>query len=347
MISIKNVSKKLGDFCLDDVTLDINDGEYMIILGPTGAGKTILLETIAGIYPPDRGEIYLDDRNITRLPPRERNIGMVYQDYMLFPHMTVEKNIKFGISSRNIDREKAAKKVKELAELLGISHLMNRYPGTLSGGEQQRVAIARALIIKPKVLLLDEPLSALDAETRSRLREELQRIHSLTNTTMVHVTHSFDEAFLLGNQMAIMNNGNIVQSGEPGDVFRKPNCKFAADFLGASNVFRGVSVTQNGISYINIHGIRIASATKRIGDVYLSVRPEDILISLKPLESSARNSFTGKIEDISNTGIVVRVKVDIGIPFVSAITRRSCVDMALRKDMKVYLTFKAVDVHIF
>ena len=347
MIRIQNVSKKLGDFCLKDVSLDIADGEYMIILGPTGAGKTILLETIAGIYPPDKGSVYLNGRNITWLPPRKRNIGMVYQDYMLFPHLTVEKNIKFGIKSKKIDKIKASQKVKELADLLGISHLLHRYPGTLSGGEQQRAAIARALIIEPEVLLLDEPLSALDTETRAKLREELRRIHSLTNTTMIHVTHSFDETFLLGNQMAIMNHGEIVQSGDPSDVFRKPNCKFAAKFLGASNVFRGDSVVENDISYININGLKIASATKRKGQVYISVRPEDILISLKPIDSSARNSFIGKIENISNTGIVVRITVDVGIPFISAITRRSCVDMGLKKDMKVYLTFKAVDVHVF
>ena len=347
MIRIENVSKSLGEFFLDDVSLNVEDGEYLMILGPTGAGKTILLETMAGIYLPDSGSVYLDDLDITRLPPRKRNIGMVYQDYMLFPHLTVENNIKYGLRSKKITGEEAYQKIDKLTSLLGIAHLLHRYPGTLSGGEQQRVAIARALVIGPRVLLLDEPLSALDSETRNKLREELRRIHSLTHTTMIHVTHSFNEAFLLGTQMAIMNKGKIVQVGEPSEVFRKPNCKFAAEFLGVSNIFRGESIIENGATYVSVNGHKIESAVLREGQVYASIRPEDILISLKPIESSARNVFHGAIEDISDIGAIVRIKVDAGIPLLAAITKRSFSDLCLKQGMEVFLTFKAVDVHVF
>ena len=347
MIRIENIIKNLGDFSLKDVSLDIDDGEYMVILGPTGAGKTILLETIAGIYRPDKGRIYRNDIDITDLPPRLRNTGMVYQDYMLFPHLSVKRNISFGLKQKKGKRSEPVTKVEELAELLGISHLLERYPGTLSGGEKQRVAIARALIVEPEILLLDEPLSALDDETTDRLQDELRRIHTVMHTTMLHVTHSFNEAFLLGSRMAVMNKGEIIQVGEPEDVFRKPVSRFVAEFLGVRNVFSGIAVIEGESSYINVNGLRIASSNLREGDIQMCIRPEDILIFPGYIESSAKNSFRGKIEEISDTGTVVRVKVNAGVPFIVAITRRSLVDMRLKTGMDVFLTFKSTDVHVF
>jgi molybdopterin-binding protein len=272
---------------------------------------------------------------------------MVYQDYMLFPHLTVEKNIGFGLKAKRVSRSEAAVKIDRLAGLLGISQLLNRYPAILSGGEKQRAAIARALILEPEVLLLDEPLSALDDGTQDRLREELRRIHSFTGTTMVHVSHSFNEALLLGSRMAVMNRGEIVQVGEPGEVFRKPGSKFVADFMGVRNVFQGKSVIEGEIAYVNVNGLRVASSTMKDGDVFMSIRPEDILLFPGYIESSALNSFRGRIEDISDTGTVVRIKVNAGIPFTVAVTRRSLLDMSLRTGMEVFLTFKSTDVHIF
>jgi len=345
MIRIKNISKNLGEFFLRDVTLDIEAGNYFMILGPTGAGKTILLEAMAGIYRPDRGEIWLDGRNITNIPPRDRNISMVYQDYMLYPHLSVEKNIAFGLKLKKIPKEKIKDKIEDITNMLGIHHLLHRFPGTLSGGEKQRVAIARAMVTEPKALLLDEPLSALDTQTREILREELHKIHINTKTTIVHVTHNFEEVFSLGDSMAVMNEGKIVQVGRPDEVFKRPNSEFVANFVGVENLFRGKSTINNGISTINVNGISIVSTTCKSGDSIISIRPEDILVSRKKIESSARNSFNGKIKSIVDKGPIIKIVTDLGIPFSAIITRQSFNNMELKRGTSAYFTFKASDVH--
>jgi molybdopterin-binding protein len=348
MLRIEGVCKDLGAFRLKDVSLELDDAEYMVILGPTGAGKTILLETLAGIHRPDKGTVYLDDKDITKAPSRTRGIGMVYQDYTLFPHLTVEKNIRFGVPYTKIPPEVSEARIAELVELLGIGHLLERYPGTLSGGEKQRVAIARALITEPKVLLLDEPLSALDADTRGRLREELRRLHLHTRITMIHVTHNLDEAFLLGKKLAVMNEGEIVQVGEPEEVFRKPMSPFVANFLGVNNIFQGELTAGAGLSSFCIDGLTILTTSRLSGSAHACIRPEDILVSMEPFESSARNVFQGTIENVSNTGVVINLLVRAGaVPFWVAITRRSFYDLGLELGGEVFVTFKAMDVHVF
>jgi molybdate transport system ATP-binding protein/molybdate/tungstate transport system ATP-binding protein len=318
-----------------------------MVLGPTGAGKTILLETIAGIYPPDKGKVYVDGRDVTGLPPRKRKVSIVYQDYMLFPHLTVEENISFGLRANKASEAEKADQVASLANMLDISHLLHRRPGTLSGGEKQRTAIARALIMKPQVLLLDEPLSALDNETKRGLREELRTIHRITGTTTIHVTHNFEEAYLLGTDMAVMNHGRIVQTGEPERVFQEPNNQFVAGFLGVTNVFEGKSTRQNGLSLVDLGGVEVVSTTPLAGELNVAIRPESILLSLEPLKSSARNSLQGQVKRISDTGTVVRVTVDAGVPIVAAITRSSLDEMHLEKGSTVFVSFKALNVHIF
>ncbi len=345
MIKIDSLSKRLGEFFLKDVTLDIEDGTYFMILGPTGAGKTILLESIAGIYYPDNGRIWMNGRDITNTPPRKRNISMVYQDYMLFPHLTVKRNISFGLRLKKFSKEKIKNKVDNMARMLNIHHLLHRFPGTLSGGEKQRIAIARAMVTEPKALLLDEPLSALDTRTRGKLRRELKKVHAITKITTVHVTHSFEEVFSLGNSVAVMNKGKIVQVGTPNQVFRKPNSEFVANFVGVENLFKGNSTINDGISHINVNGTKITSTTCKSGDCIIAIRPEDILISKNNIESGARNSFNGKIADIIDNGAIIKIVVDIDILFAAIITKRSFDDMGLRRGMSAYITFKASDVH--
>ncbi len=356
MIRIENISKDLGEFFLRDITLDINEGEYFVILGPTGAGKTILLETIAGIYHPDSGRILLSDNDITEVPPRERNIGMVYQDYTLFPFLTVEENIGFGLRSRKIGKGEIKRKVDELANLLDISHLSHRYPVTLSGGEQQKVAIARAIAIEPPILLLDEPLSALDSRTRDYLREELKRVKEEFGITMVHVTHDQTEALVLADRIAVMMQGRILQVGTPYEIFNKPLNKDLADFVGVENILSGVVRTnEDGVAEIEIEadvGRNIFAVSEyHAGDVVkVFLRPEEIILSGHKGDSTARNVIKGRINELQDVGPLTRVQMDTGrserSELVVLITKRSRESLGLQIGDEVYATFKATSVHV-
>jgi len=235
LLRLADISLKLGDFSLRNISFDVKRGEYVVLLGPTGTGKTVLLETIAGLYHPDSGNIYLKDLDVTRFPPETRHLGVVYQDYALFPHLTVYANIAFGLKLMgNADRD-MRDAVSEMAHFLDIDHLLNRRPRLLSGGERQRVALARALILKPYMLLLDEPLSALDRLTRDRLRRELKRIHSEIGLSILHITHDLSEAFFLADRLIIMKDGAVVQEGNPEDTLKRPGSRFVAELLGIEN----------------------------------------------------------------------------------------------------------------
>ena len=256
-MEIKSLWVELEEFRLCDINLEIAAGEYFVVLGPTGAGKTVLLETIAGLHRPRRGRILLAGEDITHAPPERRGIGFVYQDYALFPHLSVAGNIAFGLRLRGMGRGEIEKRVAAIGRLLGIEHLLHRMPGTLSGGEAQRVALARALVIEPRLLLLDEPLSALDPETREGLQRELGRIHRELGTTTIHVTHDFEEAVALGDRIAVLREdrldeglreGRIVQVGRPEEIFRRPASEFVARFVGVRNIFRGQALSLIHIS---------------------------------------------------------------------------------------------------
>ncbi|MBP2134546.1 molybdate transport system ATP-binding protein/molybdate/tungstate transport system ATP-binding protein [Methanomicrobium sp. W14] len=348
MLEVKNISIELGEFSLKNVSMQVNEGEYMVVLGPTGAGKTILLETIAGIYIPRCGRIFLNGKDITTEDPKDRKIAMVYQDFVLFPHLSVYDNIAFGLKNAKKSPEDISKKVDDISDLLGISHLLKRSPVNLSGGEKQRTAIARAIVMEPEVLLLDEPLSALDGNTREKLRKELKKIHQRYNTKIIHVTHNFEEVFSLADRVSVMNKGEIIQTGIPDEVFSKPNCRFIAGFVGVKNIFRGVISSGKNSSIITVDGLNISSyETGLSGEIYASVRPEDIMISKAPLETPARNSFRGTVESITNNGTMVQVRVDVGISFQTVLTRRGFYDIEIKEGDSVYLTFKAAAVHVF
>jgi molybdopterin-binding protein len=347
MLRIESLTITLGEFTVRDVSLEIRPDEYFIILGPTGAGKTVLLETIAGIHVPDAGKIFLGGREITATEPRLRNIGMVYQDYMLFPHLTVEENIAFGLKLRKVSREEQHALVNEMYTLLEIGHLARRYPGSLSGGEQQRVALARALVLKPQILLLDEPMSALDGRTRERMRRELSRIRKLTGTTIVQITHHFDEVFALADRIAIMREGQIVQVGETSDVFLHPSDTFVAEFLGIGNIIRGTaSKAGNIFQVIPEKGPAFFTASGMDGEVVATLHAEDVILSQEPFASSARNCLAGTVLELVPSGSTVRIILDVGFPLMALLTRESCRDLHLEPGCRMYATFKASALHV-
>jgi molybdate/tungstate transport system ATP-binding protein len=348
MIVVKEVYKDWKEFKLQEINLEVKQGEYFVILGPTGAGKTLLLETIAGFYIPDRGEVWLEGREVTCVPSEKRGIGFIYQDYSLFPHMTVEQNILFGLRVQNTSAtETNRKRVQELMEWLNISQLAHRYPRTLSGGEQQKVAIARAIAIKPRILLLDEPLSALDRRTQDYLRDELKRVKAEFGITMVHVTHDQTEAMLLADRIAVMMQGRIVQVGTPREIFNKPLNEELADFVGIENILPGViRSNEQGIIEIEVDSSTVVYAVSefRDGAVKVFVRPENIILSKHVDQSSARNVMKGQIERQYEAGPLVRVKLDNGL--VSLITRQARDELKLQQGDEVFATFKATAVHV-
>ena len=348
MIAIKNLKVNLGDFLLQNINLDIEPGEYFIVLGPTGAGKTVLLEAIAGLYPILEGEVWIGDKEITHLSPEKREIGIVYQDQVLFPHLSVEKNIAFGLKMRRCPKNEIKAKIDAIVEVVRISHLLKRSPSTLSGGERQKVALARALVTEPKVLLLDEPLSALDPETRERMQGELREIHHRIGLTVIHVTHDFEEAIALGHRVAVLNDGCIAQTGTPGEFLRRPSSEFVARFALTRNILSGrVIGVENGCTLVDIGGTKLRTTTEATGEVRLSIRPEDILISKEPLQSTARNCFLGVVSNIADRGSVTHITVTVPPDFICIITRQALDELKLRNGMEVWITFKASAIHVF
>ena len=348
MIAIKNLKVNLGYFLLQDISLDIKQGEYFIILGPTGAGKTVLLEAIAGLYPVLEGEVWIDGNEITDLSPEKRGIGIVYQDQALFPHLPVEENIAFGLKMRKRPKDEIKSKTDAIAEVMGILHLLKRSPATLSGVEKQKVALARALVAEPKVLLLDEPLSALDPETRERMQGELREMHRKVMVTIIHVTHDFEEAITLGHRVAVLNDGCIAQIGTPEEFLRQPSSEFVARFALSRNIFSGrVVLIEDGCALIDVGGTKLRATTETKGEVRLSIRPEDILISRELLQSTARNCFQGVISDIADRGSIIYITVTLPPDFICIITRQAFDELELRNGGKVWITFKASAIRVF
>ena len=281
-VIIKDAVKKYGDFtALNGVSLDIREGEFFTLLGPSGCGKTTLLRMIAGFNSIEGGEFYFGDNLINNVPAHKRDIGMVFQNYAIFPHLTVKDNVAYGLKARKMDKKLIEEKVADALELVQISHLADRKPNELSGGQQQRVALARAFVIEPSVLLMDEPLSNLDAKLRVQMRTVIKKLQKRLGITTIYVTHDQEEALAISDRIAVMKDGHIMQIGTPAEIYAKPQNPFVAGFIGVSN-FLDCEVEKDGTT--NIKGemkVKIPLCKEYEGAAKLSARPEQLFFSEK------------------------------------------------------------------
>ena len=306
-LHLESIHKQFdGKQIIRDVSLDIASGEFVSILGPSGCGKTTLLRSIAGLERPDSGQVILDGSEITSADPQERQIGMVFQNYALFPHLTVFENVAFGLKTRKVARETVQKRAGEMLEAVGLSSKLNARVPTLSGGEQQRVALARALVIEPKLMLFDEPLSNLDVSLRLQMREEIRRLQRTFGFTAVYVTHDQAEAMSLSHRLAVMRNCRIEQVGAPELMYRSPATPFVDRFLGGANVVR--TTVTNGAVLFGRERCAVGTAQSLPdGPILLSIKPEAVL--LRPPDPSA---MSGTIVDRDYLGFLTSVVVDVG-----------------------------------
>lgn len=347
MIEIDNLIVKVGDFKIEVDEMIVDNGEYAVLMGPSGTGKTILLETIAGFRAPIKGEIKINGKNVTNLPPDKRNVSYVPQDYALWPNMNVYDNISYGLKLKKIDKEKIHKKVLEIVEIMEIKDLLNRYPSTLSGGEKQRVALARALIIDPEAILLDEPLSNLDTKTKEQIKDFIIYLHKKLRFTAIHVTHNPLEAIELGNKVAIMIKGKVLQVGTPIEIFSNPRNLEIAWLHGKPNIIIGEIIgMKEGVAIIKIEDLKIAAIYDKepiLGSKVMAIlRPEDIVLSKKFLKTSARNVIECIIKEVDEKGGLINIKLEHNnFKMEALITKGSYEDLKLSPGKKVYASFKA------
>ena len=313
-LELHDVRKQFrGHLAVDDVSLGVREGETIAIVGPSGCGKTTALRMIAGFESLTGGEIWLRGRNVSDLPPHKRNIGITFQDYALFPHMTVERNVAFGLRMRRLPKETTREKVATVLSMVRLSGLEDRYPSQLSGGQQQRVALARAIVIEPVLLLLDEPLSNLDAKLREEMRVEIKEIQRRLKITTIFVTHDQEEALTIADRIAVMHAGQIVQVGTPADVFERPQHSFVAGFVGQSNLLQGEArgpmdgcqavETKSGLVLLGRSDEPLSPGTPVIAVV------RKLRVTVQPIEDAAareHNAFDGRVELVNYLGDYVQ-----------------------------------------
>lgn len=356
MIALASLSARVGDFAIEDVTFTVPQGAYGIVIGPTGAGKTTLVEAIAGLVPITRGRLVLGGNDLTHAAPEARRLSIVYQHAYLFPHLTVRENVDYGSAN--------TRTTIEMLERFGLGEVAGRNVRVLSGGERQLVALARALARRPEVLLLDEPFAALDPRRRVSVRRELRTIYFERRFTVLQVTHDFYEAGLLGDIGVVLDRGRVLQAGRPEDLFRHPASPVVADFLGAENVFAGeaqpirdsepdwapspdAEEVEHAVAFTTGAITLYALGHVIPGSAHAVIRADDISLSRTAGASSVRNQFRGRVVELSPAGAIMRVAIDVsGIPLVAAVTTRSAQELHLAPGVEVYAAFKATAVHL-
>jgi spermidine/putrescine ABC transporter ATP-binding subunit len=320
-IAVRNVTKRFGAMAAaSDVTLAIDEGELFTLLGPSGCGKTTLLRLIAGFYTPDEGEVRFDDKRVNEVPPHERGIGMVFQNYALWPHMTVFDNVAYGLKLRKLAAAEIAQRVHAVLDKVKLAGLDKRYPGQLSGGQQQRVALARALVLNPKILLLDEPLSNLDAKIRIQVRAEIRKLQKELGITTIYVTHDQEEALTLSDRIAVFDKGKLLEVGSPKQLYEHPRTRFVADFIGINNLIEGtVTAVDDGRKRLRAEtalGEWSAFFTQALpigSRCVLCIRPENV--GLDGAATEQLNVASGRITFAAYLGNTLRYDVELGSGF--------------------------------
>jgi len=340
MLNLKNISKRLGEFHMSDIDMDISEGTYYVLLGRSGSGKTQLLELIAGLNSPDTGEIWLDEENITHRKIQERRIGLVFQDYAIFPNMTVFGNIAYSLGYGKTRKGEISKRVIKIAEDLNISHLLERDTHHLSGGELQRVALARTLITSPRLLLLDEPMASIDASLKDDIKRLLRRLNR-EGLTIMHVTHDYREAVSLASRVGVIHNGRIIQEGKPDDVFRRPVNKFVARYTGIRNFFRVVFKKKNADwkAVCENNMIFNLSENEYPEEGLLILRSDDIQISEEMPANTSYNCFKGIVKEILPSEYGMEITVDAGEIFYIDISADTYKKQPVSELSEVWISF--------
>ena len=314
MIRAERAQFRIGEFCLQGVSLDVPRGEYFVLLGPPGSGKTVFLECICGLKRLDSGRIYLDDHDVTDLEPRQRSVGYVPQDYALFPHLRVADNIRFGLRARRADRSEADRRTAEAADTLGITHLLTRRTTGLSGGERQRVALARALVVRPKVLLLDEPVATLDESMRETVCGELRRLQQQLGVTTIHVSHHLEEAFSVADRAGILHEGTFQQTGPLGELLRRPRSEFVARFMRCENLLAGKVIGPGhaaDTTEVDVRGVRFVVPGRHRGSIKFVIRPENVrLTSTSSPPRGSNTILTGTLIQTVDRGAYIRAALN-------------------------------------